>query len=530
MYDFIVVGAGSAGCVLANRLSEDPKNRVLLLEAGGPDINPLIHIPLMCGVLFPSRMSNWFYQSEPDPNLNNRSIFIPRGKALGGSSSINGMVYIRGHRRDYDLWRQSGCEGWSYDDVLPYFRRSEQHLERPDDSFHGDAGELRVTRGKTVSPLFDAFIAAGHEAGYPLTDDFNGAQQEGFGRYDFTIAKGRRQSTAVAFLRPARGRSNLDIVTHAQASRVVIENGRAVGVEYYRYGERQRADARREVVLSGGAINSPVLLQQSGIGRAEDIQRIGGTLLVESPGVGRNLQDHVAVYVQHLCTQPITLRSMFRPQAAGLALVQAVLLGTGPAAGFPLEGGGFVRTRPELEMPDIQFHFLPGLGPNMGGKSAHGFFANICQLRPESRGWVHARSSNPLDAPEIHTNFLSAPNDVRTIRDGVKILRKVFAQKAFDVLRDAEQTPGPGVKTDAEIDTWIRQTAETIYHPVGTCKMGHDAQSVVDPQLRVRGVQGLRVADASIMPLLVGGNTNAPSIMIGEKASDLILGRTLSAA
>jgi len=524
-YDFIVVGAGSAGCVLANRLSEDPRNRVLLLEAGGPDINPLIHLPLMCGVLFPSRMSNWFYQSEADPNLGGRSIFIPRGKTLGGSSSINGMVYVRGHRRDYDLWRQAGCEGWSYDDVLPYFRRSEQHLDRPGDAFHGESGHLKVTRGKTISPLFDAFIAAGREAGYPLTDDFNGAQQEGFGRYDFTIARGRRQSSAVAFLRPARGRANLDIVTHAHASRVLLDGARASGVEYIRYGERLRAGAQREVVLCGGAINSPVLLQLSGIGRPEDIARIGGTLHVESPGVGRNLQDHVAVYVQHLCRQPITLRSMFRPQAAGFALVQAVLFGTGPAAAFPLEGGGFLRTRPELEMPDIQFHFLPGLGPNMGGKRAHGFFANICQLRPESRGWVQARSANPLDAPAIHTNFLSVENDLRTIRDGVKILRRVFAQAAFDDLRDAEQSPGPGVQTDTEIDAWIRQTAETIYHPVGTCKMGQDAMAVVDPQLRVRDVTGLRVADASIMPLLVGGNTNAPSIMIGEKAADLILGR-----
>jgi len=523
-YDFIVVGAGSAGCVLANRLSEDPNNRVLLLEAGGRDLNPMIHIPLLCGVLYPSKMSNWFYNSEPDPNLNDREIFIPRGKTLGGSSSINGMVYIRGHARDYDLWRQSGCEGWAYDDVLPYFRRSERHLDRHD-GFHGDDGEVRVGRGTMKNPLFDAFVEAGQAAGYPFTDDFNGAQQEGFGRYDFTIANGRRQSTAVSFLRSAKKRPNLDIVTHAHTTRVLFEGRRAIGVEYERTGERIQAQASREVVLSAGAINSPAILQLSGIGRSEDLADIGVPVVAESKGVGQNLQDHVAVYVQHLCTQPITFLSMFKPHVAPFALLQAALFGTGPAAGFPLEAGGFVRTRPELDMPDIQFHFLPGLGPDMGGLHTHGFFSNICCLRPESRGWVRARSTNPQAPPAIHTNFLSAPNDIQTIRDGVKILRKVFAQKAFDALRGDEQTPGPDITTDDQIDAWIRETAQTIYHPVGTCKMGTDDHAVVDPQLRVRGVEGLRVADASIMPTLVGGNTNAPSIMIGEKASDLILGK-----
>ncbi len=521
-YDYIVVGAGSAGCVIANRLSENPANRVLLLEAGGRDINPMIHIPLLCGVLYPSRMSNWSYKSEPDPNLNGREIPVPRGKTLGGSSSINGMVYIRGHARDYDIWRQLGCEGWSYQDVLPYFRKSESHLDRSDD-FHGAGGPLRVTRGKLENPLFDAFIAAGQAAGYPFTDDFNGAQQEGFGRYDFTIAKGRRQSTAVAFLKPARGRANLDIVTDAHTTRVLFEGRRAVGVEYERAGERIGARANAEVVLSAGAINSPVILQMSGIGRAQDLSAIGVPVLAESKGVGQNLQDHVTAYVQHLCTQPVTFRSMFRPHVAPLALLQAALFGTGPAAAFPLEGGGFVKTRPELEMPDVQFHFLPGLGPESGGLHTHGFFSNICCLRPESRGWVRARSTDPAAPPAIHTNFLSVPNDIRTIRDGVKILRKVFAQKEFDALRGAEKSPGPNVQSDDEIDAWIRDTAETIYHPVGTCKMGTDDLAVVDPQLRVRGVAGLRVADASIMPTLVGGNTNAPSIMIGEKASNLIL-------
>ncbi len=439
------------------------------------------------------------------------------------------MVYIRGHSRDYDLWRQAGCAGWSYDDVLPYFRRSERSEDRAGE-FHGVEGELGVRKARLESPLYDAFIAAGQAAGYPATDDFNGAKQEGFGRYDFTIRDGRRASTARAFLKPARKRRNLRVITHAHTKRVVFEGKRAAGVEYLRGGHTITANAKREVVLCAGTINSPALLQMSGIGEAADVKALGVDVVADVPGVGQNLQDHVAVYVQYLCTKPITMRSMFRPQSSIFALLQGALFHRGPATSFPLEAGGFVRTRPELEMPDVQFHFLPGLHPESGGKSTHGFFSNICQLRPDSRGWVKAKSADPLEAPTIRTNFLAEDSDVRTIRDGVKVLRNVFSQKEFDDLRGDELTPGPERTSDEDIDAWIRETAETIFHLVGTCKMGIDDAAVVDPELRVRGVEGLRVADASIIPALVGGNTNAPAIMIGEKASDMLLGKAPPAA
>lgn len=522
MYDYVIVGAGSSGCVIANRLSEDSSKRVLLLEAGSKDLNPMIHLPIMCGALFPLPINNWFYSSEPDPNLKNRTIFIPRGKTLGGSSSINGMVYIRGHRLDYDIWRQQGCEGWSYDDVLPYFKKLENHTER-DDEFHGKLGPLKVTRSHTQNELFDAFVAAGNSAGYPITDDFNGIQQEGFGRYDFSIHNGRRQSTAVAYLKPIKKRRNLDIITNAHVKKIIFDGKKATGIEYERIGESYKVQAKREVVISAGAINSPAILQSSGIGKGDYLNSLGVPVIKNLPGVGENLQDHVAVYVQHLCKKPITIRSMFKPHVAPLALIRAILFKSGPAAAFPLEGGAFVKTREELEMPDIQFHFLPGLGPNMGGMTKHGFFSNICCLRPESRGSVKIRSSSLKDTPSIHTNFLSEEADINSIRSGVKILRKVFSQKAFNDLRGDEQSPGPEIESDNDLNEWIKETAETIYHPVGTCKMGKDENSVVDPRLKVYGIENLRVADASIMPSLVGGNTNAPAIMIGEKASDLIL-------
>ncbi|MDC0073729.1 choline dehydrogenase [Alphaproteobacteria bacterium] len=522
MYDYIIIGAGSAGCVLANRLSKNPKNKVLLLEAGGKDFNPMIHIPIMCGALFPLSINNWYYTSEADPNLNNRNIFIPRGKTLGGSSSINGMVYIRGHKRDYDIWCQMGCEGWSYEEVLPYFLKSENHLER-EDGFHAKGGLMRVTRSHTKNELFDAFVNSGTSAGYKFTDDFNGKSQEGFGRYDFTIANGRRQSTAVSFLKPIRKRKNLHVITNAHVMSLMFDGKKVKGVRYNKTGETIEALSNKEVILSAGTINSPQILLNSGVGDSEYLRNIGINPINHLPGVGKNLQDHVAVYVQHLCKKPITIRSMFKPHVAPLALLQAILFKTGPAAAFPLEGGGFVRTRQELDMPDVQFHFLPGLGPGMGGMKKHGFFSNICCLRPESRGSVTLTSSNPMDKPKILTNFLSVQKDVDTIREGVKILRKVFLQKSFDHLRGEEQTPGPLILDDKDLDLWIRETAETIYHPVGTCKMGVDDMSVVDSKLKVIGIENLRVADASIMPTIVGGNTNAPAIMIGEKASDLIL-------
>jgi choline dehydrogenase len=511
--------------LVANRLSEDPRNRVLLLEAGGRDLNPLIRILLMAGFMSRSRMSNWHLHTEPEAHLDGRRVFVPCGKTLGGSSALNGMIYIRGHQRDYDLWQQSGCEGWGYDDVLPYFRRSERNLDRSGDPYHGDAGNLRVGRERLKLPLIDAFIAAGRSAGYRLAADFNGAEQEGFGLSDFTIDRGRRQSTAVAFLHPVRSRRNLNVITRAHAARVLLEGRRAIGLEYLHGGQRQQAKATREVILCAGAIHSPVLLQLSGIGRPDDLAAIGVSAVVELPAVGHNLMDHISANVLHRSLQPATLSPLLRPWRALPAILQQALLGTGPAASFPMIGG-FVSTRPELEMPDIQYHFVPGLYRAPGvEKGAHGFTLVTTLLRPESRGSVRARSSDPLDAPAIHGNFLATPTDIGTLREGVRVARRVIAQLDFDPWRGEEVAPGRQVEAADDLDRWLRATAATIFHPMGTCRMGHGPNAVVDPRLRVHGVDGLRVADASVIPLPVGGNTNAPTIMIAERAADMILGR-----
>ena len=531
-FDYIIIGAGSAGCVVASRLSERPHLRVLLLEAGGSDRNPLFHVPIMTGTLLRQRYANWFYFTEPERELENRRIFWPRGKVLGGSSTINGMVYTRGLPLDYDGWAQSGLPGWSFEDVLPYFRKSEGSPRGPS-RLHGVDGPLRVTPSAGRNPLYDVFLAAGTQAGYPRTDDFNGARQEGFGRYDFTIAGGQRWSSARAYLAPAAGRSNLTIVTRAHATRIAIAGGRAVGVEAIVGGRQTIYRAEREVILCGGAVNSPALLMHSGIGDGDALRALGIPVVADLKGVGRNLQDHLLVRVEHACTEPVTLHSMLRPDRAIAALLQALVFKSGPATSFPIEAGAFLRSDPALDTPDLQSHFLPGLSsmtlrlpflrkPKLGHRG-HGFFANLYQLRPESRGEIALRSADPLAAPIIQPRYLSAARDRVVLREGIKILRNVFAQAAFDRYRGPELAPGLAVRSDAEIEAWVRRTADTVFHPVGTCKMGTGADAVVDGELRVHGIAGLRVADASIMPTITSANTHAPTVMIAEKAADMVL-------
>ena len=526
--DVVIVGAGSAGCVLAARLSEDPRRRVTLIEAGGRGRNPLLRVPLMTGVLLRSRYANWFYHTEPEPGLDGRRSFWPRGRVLGGSSAINGMVWARGRPSDYDSWAQSGLPGWSWPDALAAFCRIER-FQGGASAEHGGDGPLPVTDGNVRHPLLDRFVAAGIEAGHTPSADFNAAPYEGVGRYHFTIAAGQRWSAARAFLDPARHRPNLRIVTGAQASRIRIEHGRAVGVET----SAGPIDGG-EIVLCGGTVNSPQLLMLSGIGPADELQAHAITPVADLPGVGRNLQDHLLVRVEHACTQPITLQSLTRGDRAAMALLQALLFRTGPAASFPLAAGFFLRSDPALEEPDLQGHFLPGLttgtlrvpgfaGPARVGE-AHGFMANVTQMRPHSRGRITLRRADPAAAPVIEPGYLTDPRDREVLRAGARLLRTIFAQPAFDAVRGAETSPGIGVQSDCELDAWIARTADTMFHPVGTCRMGADTDigAVVDARLRVRGVAGLRVADASIMPRITSGNTNAPAMLIGHRCADFM--------
>lgn len=527
-FDFIIVGAGSAGCVLANRLSTDPDHRVLLIEAGGSDRNPVFTIPMLAGVAYFWKSSNWHYETAPQKHLGGRTIKWPRGKVLGGSSTINGMMYMRGNAADYDEWASLGMPGWSYGHVLPYFKRSQNATNHPGSPYHGTGGELMSRRAAGDNPLYGSFLEAGRASGYPENDDFNGASQEGLGFYDFNIRDGRRESSATAFLRPALSRPNLTVWTATLAKRVVLRDGRAVGVVVERAGQTQQVNCRREIILSGGAINSPQLLQLSGIGNPAELRAAEIEIKVEAPEVGHNLQDHLGVYLKYDSKDPVTLYRLFRPDRALTAFGRAWLFGAGPATDVPLEAGGFLRTRPELAIPDIHITFVPGLNleTTRAGQGRHGYLINFYQLRPKSRGQILVRSADPRQAPTIDPNYMSSEEDWQCMRNGVKLARALGEHPAL--LRHKANDISPVVSdlaSDDAIDRWIARDANTIFHPVGSCRMGADARSVVDPELRVRGVAGLRVVDASVMPRIIGGNTSAPTMMIAEKAADMLLGK-----
>jgi choline dehydrogenase len=524
-FDYIVVGAGSAGCVLANRLTAGGKHSVLLLEAGPRDTNPWIHIPLGYGRLFKEKAVNWMYQTEPEPGLNGRNVFQPRGKVLGGSSSINGLLYVRGQHEDYDRWRQHGNIGWGFDDVLPYFKKSEDQTRGGDD-FHGVGGPLPVSNLGYPDPISAAFIEAAVEAGVPRNPDFNGATQEGAGFFQTTTKGGRRASAAVAYLRPAKNRDNLHIETSALAERILFEGRRAVAVTYRSNGVPRTARAAREILVSGGAYNSPQLLQLSGIGPAELLRQHGIDVVLDAPGVGHDLQDHMQVRVVMRCSQAITLNDIvnnpFRKIMTGL---RYAAFRSGPLTIAAGTSGAFFKTNPRLATPDIQIHFLPFSTDKMG-EQLHpfsGFTASVCQLRPESRGSLKIRSADPATPPEIRINYLASEVDRTTNVEGLKILRGIMRAPALKPYVVEEVDPGDKVTSDEALLAYCRARGTTIYHPTSTCRMGNDPLAVVDQQLRVRGIEGLRVVDASVMPDLVSGNTNAPVIMIAEKASDMIL-------
>jgi len=529
--DYVIVGAGSAGCAMAYRLAEAGK-RVLVIEHGGSDAGPFIQMPAALSYPMNMSMYDWGFRSESEPHLGGRTLATPRGKVVGGSSSINGMVFVRGHAKDFDHWAEQGASGWSYADVLPYFRRMETWHGGQDNEFRGTSGPLHVTRGPRSNPLFHAFVEAGQQAGYEVTGDYNGEKQEGFGPMEATIWKGQRWSAANAYLKPALKRENCKLI-RAFARRVVVENGRAVGVEVERGGQIEVIGARAEVILAASSINTPKILLLSGIGAADQLKAHGIPVVADRPGVGANLQDHMEIYMQFASKLPVTLYKYWNLWGKAIIGAQWLFTGKGLGASNQFESCAFIRSDKGVDYPDIQYHFLP-IAVRYDGKVAaegHGFQAHVGPMRSKSRGSVTLRSADPKDHPKILFNYMSHPDDWRDFRKCVRLTREIFGQKAFAPFVKHEIQPGTRYETDDEIDSFIREHAESAYHPCGTARMGRrdDPLAVVDPECRVIGVEGLRVADSSIFPRVTNGNLNAPSIMTGEKAADHILGRGMLA-